>query len=129
MLSLPDAASIEAALHQPLDSALHLILSERLQQIDAQGLGYLTHIVVIQNGDNEASVIEACGWSPLVHPIDGIRYGHSGFVPYWAWLRDLGDWHELIHPIGNDGFAYVLLIEKGDTAFSAMCKEGLSCDF
>lgn len=127
MLSLPDAASIEAALRQPLDSHLHSILTERLKQITAQGLGDLTHIVVIQNDDTESDIVDAIGWSPLVHPIDGFCYGDSEFPPYWAWLRDLGGWYELIHPIGNDGFAYILLIEKGDSAFSAMCGEGTRC--
>lgn len=129
MLSLPDAAAIEAALHQPLDSDLYAILLERFEQITAQGFGDLTHIGVIQLDDTEADIIDACGWSPLVHPIDGTRYGDSEFQPYWAWLRDLAGWYELIHPVGNEGFAYILLIEKGDSPFSAMCEEGLSCAF
>lgn len=129
MLSLPDAAAIEAALNQPLDSDLHAVLLERFDQITTQLLGDLTHIVVIQPGDTEADIIDVCGWSPLVHPIDGTRYGDRDFQPYWAWLRDLGGWYELIQPVGNEGFAYILLIEKGDTAFSAMCEQGLSCAF
>lgn len=127
MLSLPDAASIGAALHQPLDSDLHAILAERHEQITAQCLGELTHIVVIQAADTETQIVEAIGWSPLVQPIDGVRYGDSDFQPYWAWLRDLGGWYELIHPIGNDGFAFILLVERSDTVFSAMCEEGIRC--
>lgn len=65
MLSLPDAASINAALHQPLDSDLHSILTERHEQITAQGLGDLTHCVVIRTDDTEADIVDAIGWSPL----------------------------------------------------------------
>lgn len=121
MLSLPDAAALEAALDQLLDGDLNAILAERFEQIAAQGLGDLTHIIVIQTGDTEEDIIEDCGWSPLVHPIDGTRYRDSEFQPYWAWLRDLGGWYELIHPVGNEGFAYILLIENGDSFFAAMC--------
>ncbi|QNE05996.1 hypothetical protein [Croceicoccus marinus] len=121
MLSLSDAAAIEAALRQPLSADLKMMLAARLQHSRAQGLGDLTYIVVIECGDAEADVKQVLGWSPLMHPIDGTCYDDSGFQPYWAWLKDLGGWYELIHPVGNDGFAYILLIEKGDGPFAAMC--------
>lgn len=127
MLSLPDAAAVESVLHRPLNKELRAILSTQLDQMVARGLADLTHLVVIQDGDSEADVIEACGWSPLVHPIDETRYGERDFTPYWAWLQDLGNWYEIIHPVGNSGFAYVFIIERGGTPFSAMCEEALRC--
>lgn len=129
MLSLPDAAAIEAALYQPLSEPLRSILATHLEQITSQGLRELTHVVVIEAGDTEADIIGACGWSPLIHPIDGTRFDDSDFQPYWAWLSDLGGWYELLHPVGNDGFAYVLFIAAEATLFSKMCEEGLSCAF
>ncbi|WP_230279780.1 hypothetical protein [Croceicoccus sp. Ery15] len=129
MLSLPNAAAIEAALLQPLSAELAKILAARLQHMEAQGLADLTHIVVIEAEDSDAEVEQAIGWSPLYHPIDGTRYDDSEFHPYWAWLNDLGGWYEIIEPVGNDGFAYILLIKHGESAFAAMCREALQCAF
>lgn len=111
MLSLPDAAAIRAALDQPLDGKLHEILREKLASIEAHDLETLTHIIVVQPRDTEDAIEHEIGWSPLLNPVDKIAYGSMGFVPYWAWLQDFGGWYELIHTIGNGGFAYLLLIE------------------
>jgi len=112
MLTLPDRASIEAALHQPLDPSLHALLVETWRRAEAPGLLDLTHILAIQPGDSEESMIDAIGFSPLVNPLDGARFGTAAFLPYWSFLRDVGGWYELIHTVGDSGFAFILLIEK-----------------
>ena len=87
-----------------------------------------THVVVIEPGDTEGDIQSEIGWSPLVHPVEGYRYGTAEFVPYWAWLEYVGGWYELLHAVGNVGFAYVLLIEKATGTLPdllAMCREGL----
>lgn len=112
MLSIFDEASAAAVLHQGLEPALQAILTGRLSDAAAIGLADLTHLVVIEPGDTEASLLAELGWSPLVNPIDGTRYGDPNFLSYWSWLEDLGDWYELVHPVGNAGFAYILLIER-----------------
>jgi hypothetical protein len=75
------------------------------------GLLDLTHILVIEPGDTEQAIVDAIGFSPLVSPLDGWRYGSNNFHPYWdgpVWRHD--GWFELIVTVGNDGFAFILLI-------------------
>lgn len=127
MLSLPDAAAIRAALNQPLDGKLHDILREALATAEANGVADLTHVLVVQAGDTEEAIEQELGWSPLEHPIDGHRFGTAKFEPYWAWLQDRGGWYELIHTIGNSGFAFLLLVEDSeDSPLARLCRrEGL----
>ena len=126
MLSLYDATSSAAGLDQPLNPALRTLITDRLSDARALGLADLTHIVVIQPGDTEQAVRQELGWSPLENPIDGDRFGTANFLPVWPWLQDLGGGYELLHPIGNDGFAYILLIENADGVLPdllTMCRE------
>lgn len=112
MLSLYDKASIEAALRQPLDPSLHALLVDAWRRAEAPDLLDLTHILVIQPSDLEESIVEAIGFSPLVEPLDGVRFGIAGFYPYWAGLHDLGGWYQMIVTVGDSGFAFILIIDK-----------------
>lgn len=116
MLSLYDSASTEHVLRQTLDPSLRTILTSRLALAVSAGLQSLTHIVVVQPGDDEEAIKQEVGFSPLVNPVSGIRFGCEGFEPYWAWLTVSGGWYELIHTIGDSGFALTLLVEVGGGA-------------
>ena len=136
MLSLPDAAAIRAALKQPLDPRLYAILADELATAESLHLENLTYVLVIQPGDTEGAIQQEIGWSPLVAPIAQARFGTREFVPYWAGLENLGGWYSLTHPVGNDGFAYILVIEDapGSPAeLLRMCRhyagEGGGCAF
>jgi hypothetical protein len=111
MLSIYDEETAAAVLAQPLDPNLRSLIEGRLADAEAIGLGDLTHILVIQPGDTEAMILEEIGWSPLVHPMEEIRFGEADFSPYWSWLEALNGWYEMVHPVSNDGFAFLLLIE------------------
>lgn len=112
MLSLYDKASIAAAMGQPLDGGLRSLLEARLEQSAKAKLLDLTHIVVVQPGDTEAQIACEIGFSPLVDPLSGARFGSADFAPYWPWLRELGGWFELIVTVGNSGFAFIIFIER-----------------
>ena len=112
-MSLYDKISIAAAMGQPLDPALKALLEIRLNQVAKADLLDLTHILVIQPGDTEAQIIAEIGFSPLVEPLAGVRFATTGFYPHWAWLHDLGGWYEMIVTVGDSGFAFILLIERG----------------
>lgn len=114
MIDLPNAAAIRAALRQPLPPQLHDLIANRLKLASDNGVADMTHILVVQPNDTEADIIEAIGFSPLVDPLSAGRFGTAEFQPYWAWLQDLGGWYELIHTVGNSGFAFILLIDKAD---------------
>ena len=109
MLSFYDRASLRCALTLPLWADLKELLHKRIRQIFDDGLADLTHLLVIETGDTEGMVREEIGFSPL--EVEGVRYGAPGFIPQWNWLEDHGGWFELIFCIGNDGFAFVLLVQ------------------
>lgn len=126
MLSIPDTATAAAVLAQPLDPELRTLIEGRLADAAAIGLAELTHLVVVERGDPLAAIQDELGWSPLVHPIDGTFYGDTAFQPYWGWIENHGSHYELVHAIGNDGFAVILLVERANGVIPAllqMCAE------
>lgn len=126
MLSIYDAASLDVALALPLDPRLRGLIEQRIASARAKGLADMTHIVAIQPGDTEADIFAEVGWSPLVNPIDGCRFGEQGFVEHWDRLQGLeGYGWEMIVTVGGSGFAFVMLIEDApdtDLALAALCK-------
>lgn len=111
MLCLPDRASIESASTASLPTGLADALAARVRHTLANGLGDLTHILVVEAEDTEAQVIEAIGFSPLENSIQGTRHGQPAFLPGWDWLATLPGCFEMIVTVGDSGFAFVLLIE------------------
>lgn len=134
MLSLTDAPSIQRVMAQPMDADLHNLLAGRLTLAAKAGLQDLTHIVVVQPGDTIEDLKAEIGFSPLCNTVDGLAFDQEEFEPYWAWLADLGGWYELIHTIGDSGYAVILLVTKDHgvpAELLAMCAgylEGPSCD-
>lgn len=123
MKSYADQQALLAALQQPIPHALKTAISNAL----AVNLGELTHILVITTDDTEQDIIDEIGWSPLQNLHDEIRYRQPGFQPYWACLTLRDGYFELIHPVGNDGFAWVLVIEDaGESDLLSMCREYVS---
>ena len=126
MLSIFDAASAAAVLAQPLSPALRALITDRLNDAQAIGLSDQTHILVVEPGDTEEAIRQEIGWSPLVHPIDGVPFGTGEFLPHWSWLQDVGGYYELLHTVGNFGFAYILLIKDAPgvpAELVAMCRQ------
>lgn len=72
-----------------------------------------TEYIVIQPGDTETDIVRAVGFSPLIEPHEGARFGTPGFEPFWDWLAAHNGWFELIVTFGST-FAYILLIQDAD---------------
>ncbi len=107
------------------DPQLKNLLSDRVQDWTALGLLDLTHLVLIEVGDTDDSIIEELAFSPLINPLDGLRYGMEGFVSPFDYAEDHGGYFELIVTVGNDGFAFVLFVrdrEGVDPNLLAMCR-------
>jgi hypothetical protein len=120
MLNFPNMEALQAALHQPLQSDLKALLSDRLADTVGLGLADMTHVLVIEADDTEVAVISAVGFSPLVSRIDG-----KGNQPDWDWLERHDGWWELLYTVGNSGFAFILLVEDSDRSpFAQLCREG-----
>lgn len=125
MLSFQDGASIAGASSLPLEPRLAALIAARVANLQTPygDLTNLTHFLVIEPGDTEAQLVDAVGFSPLVNPIDGVRFGDAGFQPWWDWMPRHDGWFELIVCVGDSGFAFVLFIAEGaDPELLALCR-------
>ncbi len=125
MQSFDNAKAIAGAPRNMTDPHLQNLLTDRVQDWTTLGLLDLTHLVIIEVGDTDASIIKEIGFSPLVNPLDGQRYGVDGFVLPFDYLKDHGGWFELFVTVGNDGFAFHLFVrncEGVDPELLAMCR-------
>ena len=114
MQSFDTAKAIAMAPRLMTDPKLKNLLTDRVQEWSATGLLGLTHLVIIEVGDTDVSIIDELAFSPLVNPLDGLRHGMEGFVLPFDYLEDHGGWFELIVTVGNDGFAFHLFVRDRD---------------
>ena len=74
MQSYDNRASLEAALHLPLEPRLHRLLTDRVDQYRSADVLDMTHVLIIEPGDTEAAIVEEVGFSPMIDlgsgPID-----------------------------------------------------------
>ncbi|MBB3909728.1 hypothetical protein [Sphingomonas desiccabilis] len=128
MIHLLDRAGMERALTLSLEPDLHALLKVHIDHLTAgdHDLTDWTEILIVQPGDTEADIVRHVGFSPLVEPIDGIRFPDPQFQPHWDWLAQHdGGWFEMTCTFGST-FAYVLLIqdaEGGLPSLLAMCRQ------
>ena len=120
MHSLPNMKTLEQLLDQPINPTLRKLLADRLSDTRHCGLEEYTHVLVIEEGDEEAAIVAAIGFSPLLSRIDGIPD-----QPDWDWIeRHEGGWYEVLYCVSNSGFAYILLVEdEGSSPIVALCRE------
>lgn len=122
MLHLYDRATMAHALTLDLDPHLHRLLADRIGAL-TEDLIDSTEYLLVQAGDTEEDIIRHIGFSPLIDPIDGWRFGAPAFQPCWDWLADHSGWFEMIVTFGST-FAYILLIEDkpGKNELIEMCR-------
>ena len=123
MLHLYDRATMAHALMLDLDPKLRALLATRIADLVTPDgdLTDWTEYLIVEPDDTEEDIVRTIGFSPLVEPIAGARFGSPGFEPHWDWLSDHGGWFELIETFGSS-FAYVLLIKDGPGMLSALCR-------
>ena len=125
MLSFDTAAAITAAPETVTDPELKTLLIDRIHDWRATGLLDLTHLLIVEPGDTEEAIVDAIGFSPLVSPLDSLRFGADGFVTPWDWLEDHDGWLELMMTFGDSGYALFLLVAHADGIASdlrSMCR-------
>lgn len=115
MILLHDRVSMAHALTLDLAPALYATLAASIASLAAgeHDLTDWTEYLIVQPGDTEADIVRHVGFSPLVEPIDGARFGTAGFQPFWDWLVDRTGCFELSISFGST-FAYVLLIQDAE---------------
>jgi hypothetical protein len=120
MIHVFDRATMAHALTLDLEPHLHTLLADRIGKLTEDLIDY-TEFLIIEAEDTETEVVQAIGFSPLVEPIDGARFGEPGFEPGWDWLQEHDGWFEMIVTAGST-FAYVLLIDVANGTFNALCR-------
>ena len=109
----------------PLPTSVQRLIAKIVENAFAACVAEQTFILVIEADDCEAAVVATLGFNPLHNPMDGLRFDEPQFAPYWAHLTLEDGWYRLIHTVGNDGFAYELVIKAvGDGPFHVMCRGG-----
>lgn len=115
MISLFDTPSLERALSLPLDPKLRRLLGDRVEHLAALDFDVRddTYFLVVEADTSVDEVTDELGWSPLVNPLDGRRFGTAGWHPFHDHLSDRGGWFELLVTAGNAA-VFVLLIQDDD---------------
>lgn len=127
MLSIYDSASMAQAMTLDLDPQLRALLKRRFASLKTiyGDLSDSTEWFVIQPGDVESHIVDELGYSPLVEPLDGARFGTREFRPYWDHLvRHDAGYFEMSVSYGST-FASVLIVQDADgvlPALRAMCR-------
>jgi hypothetical protein len=109
MLHLYDRATMALALSRDLEPQLHRLLSARIAALGEELIDW-TEYLVVEPGDTEDDIVRHVGFSPLVEPFDGIRFGEPGFHPHWDWLIKHIGWYEMSVSFGST-FAYGIFIQ------------------
>ncbi len=128
MIHIRNPAPFISRLNELPDPHLRSLLQQRFDAFltDTYDLRSSTEYLIVDAGtDTEADIIDAVGFSPLVEPIEHVRFGTSGFYPWWDWLADHGGWFELIVTVGNAGFAYILFVRNHESILPdlvALCR-------
>ena len=119
MYDLPNIEALRAVLDQPLPSSLKTLLADRLADTVHCGLQDYTHVVVVEAHDPECALVEALGFSPLQTRIDNLRNALD-----CDWLEHHDGWWELLYTVGNEGFAYIVLVEDADASpLARLCRK------
>ncbi|MEH6700312.1 hypothetical protein [Parasphingorhabdus sp.] len=129
MISLRTSTAIHSTLNLLADNQLRSLLTEHLDQLttawEGIDLSDLTHFLIIQPGDTAADAEHELGWSLLVNPVDGARFGDPAFTPSWEWIEDHGGWFEAVYILSDDGFGISLFVQdhpETDANILAMCR-------
>lgn len=123
MISLADREALLHARDIPLPADLEAALGEIVSHAEEADLLKLTHVIVVEASDACEQIADVLGFSPISEPIDGLHWRDRLFEPWWAYLGRRGSVYVLIHPVSDDGFAFILLIDgTADSDLVAMCR-------
>lgn len=112
MLHFYNRATMALALTLDLDPPLYRLLTDRIAALGEELIDWTEYLVVCV-GDGEDDITSCIGLSPLIEPINGIRYGMPAFSPHWDWLAAHDGYWELQFTFGST-FAYVVIVQDKD---------------
>jgi hypothetical protein len=110
MITIYDRAAMADVLTRDLDPRLLQLLDRRFKGLVTPwgDLTDCTEWLILEPGDTEADIVREVGFSPLVEPMEGARFGSEGFHPFWDYLG-LEDGHYVLINSFGSSFAYVLV--------------------
>lgn len=118
MIDLPTTNALSAILDEPLSKDLRPLLRGCLLDTLKCGLQDFTHVLVVEAGDTGQEIEAAVGFNPLRSRIDKLRNSAD-----WDWIERHHGWWELLYTVGNEGFAFILLVEDSDeSALALLCR-------
>ncbi len=111
MIAIYDRDSAALALARELEPRLRAALEAELALLTSEEHDLTDHtdIHLIEPGDAETDIWRETGFSPLVEPIEGARFGEPGFAPGWDLLTASGGVFRIVFTFGST-FAAVLLV-------------------
>lgn len=120
MITIFDDETLISAEGQVTDPTLTDLVARIVHDARASGLwADLTCILVVEPDDTAEVIGDTLGFSPLEGP-----FGEAG-SPYWTWLEAHRGWYEMLLTVGNEGFAYFLLIPEfgpDRSGLAALCR-------
>ncbi|WP_288487116.1 hypothetical protein [uncultured Novosphingobium sp.] len=127
MISIFNRAAMARVLTLDLAPQLRCLLERRFASLVTPwgDLTDWTEWIILEPGDGEDDIVCEVGFSPLIEPIDGARFGTTGFRPFWDHLDHEGGHFVMIQSFGST-FAYVLIIPDDDGIFPellALCRQ------
>lgn len=104
------------------DPDLCSLVQEHLTTAKENGLQDLTCIAVVEPHDSEDAIVRELGFSPLANPLSETRFGDPDFTPAWDWLEVHRGWYVLIFTVGDEGYAFILVVPKQGSEISPVCE-------
>ena len=111
MISIRSLSELQRA--WPLDAtALKVMLPhlEQLTEYDLLDFSDIVHFIVVEAGDDLATIEGVAGVPLATSYIDGTRYGDPDFSDNFEFVERHGDWFEAVIILNDDGFGVVLLV-------------------
>jgi hypothetical protein len=113
MITIYNRADMAHVLTRDLDPRLIDLLRRRFADLVTPygDLTDWTEFIVVEPGDTEADVERELGFSPLVNPVDGSRFGTPTFQPFWDHLALAAGYFEMAFSFGSTFAAIVLVAD------------------
>ncbi|WP_375381520.1 hypothetical protein [uncultured Sphingomonas sp.] len=111
MILIHDRASAARALEHDLEPHIRAALERELALLTSGPFELTDHtdILLVQPGDGEGDIEREAGVSPLVGPIDGVRWDQPGFELCWDLLTLGGGVFRAVFTFGGT-HAVILLV-------------------
>ncbi len=113
MIHIYNRRLTEIDLSNVFNQELRSLIVDRLSPSPLLGIDLANHteILVIENGDTEEEIISTIGFTPMVEPIDSIRFPEPAFQPFWDAIIRHAEYFEILVTFGSS-YALIIFVER-----------------